>query len=199
MDEVPNENTTTEEVVMATSTGPNKDVIPFGAGTFNYGVTISAEGTLTSEGTIFGATKGGGKVSIKPNLVPLEYDSRNVKAVGDYVKAGEEATMEAPFTELLAADVAKYLIGTVTDKTTAKIVESSEMVADSHYITGLAYIGRSASGKKLIVVFDNAICTSGLEIEGKKAEQGAPTVTFECLAGADATEDKLPWHIIWPI
>ena len=183
---------------MEPASGANKDVILFGAGTFNYGVTISEDGTLTSEGTIFGATKGGGKVSIKPNLVPLDFDGRNVKAVGDFVKAGEEATMEAPFTELLAADVAKYLIGTVTDKSTAKIVESSEAVADGHYIKGLAYIGRAASGKKLIVVFDNAICTSGLEIEGKKAEQGAATVTFECLAADDATEDKLPWHVIWP-
>ncbi|MEG0418550.1 hypothetical protein [Gordonibacter sp.] len=181
-----------------TAVGKNTDVIPFGAGTFNYGATIGTDGTLTSEGTVFGATKGGGKVSIKPNLVPLDFDCRNVKAVGDYVKAGEEATMEAPFTELLAADVAKYLIGTVTDKTTAKIVESSEVVADGHYIKGLAYIGRSASGKKMIVVFDNAICTSGIELEGKKAEQGAPTVTFECLAAAGTTEDKLPWHVIWP-
>lgn len=175
-----------------------KGPVLFGAGTFNYGVTLDAEGKLTGEGTIFGATKGGGKVSIKPNLVALEFDGRNVKAVGDYVKAGEEATMEAPFTELKAADIAKYTIGTAADKADCVVVESSELVTAGHYIKGLAYIGRDAKGEKLVVIFDNALCTSGLEIEGKNAEQGAPTITFECLADEDAAEDKLPWHIIWP-
>lgn len=176
----------------------NRDVIPFGAGTFRYGMALSEEGVLTSEGTIFGATKGGGKFSIVPNLVPLEADARNVAAVGDYVKAGEEATMEAPFTELLAADIAKYAIGEVSEGTDCKIVRSAEQVATGHYIAGLGYIGKSASGKPLIVVFENAICTSGLEVEGKKAEQGAPTVTFACLAAADTLEDKLPWTLVWP-
>lgn len=189
-----------EEAAMAgeTGTAKNPDIIPFGAGTFRYGVAVSEAGALTSEGTIFGATKGGGKFSIAPNLVKLEYDDRNVAAVGDYVKAGEEATMEAPFTELKAEDIAKYAIGTVAEGTDCKIVTSSEEVAEGHYIAGLAYVGKSASGKPLVVVFDNAICTSGLEVEGKKAEQGAPTVTFACLADADAVEDRLPWTVVWP-
>lgn len=178
----------------------NPGLIPFGAGTFRYGVEIDdATGKIKNEGTIVGATKGGGKFSIKPELLSLEADHLGVQFRGGHVKIGEEATMEAPFTEITADDIAKFTVGEANEGTDCKIVKPSDLVKPGHYYEGFAYVGRTADGSPVVVHFKNAICTSGFELEGKNKEQGASTATFSCVADADAGVGcKLPWTIVWP-
>lgn len=175
-------------------------LIPFGAGTFRYGVTFEeSTGKLTSEGTIIGATKGGGKFSIKPEILPLEADHLGVEFKGGHAKIGEAATMEAPFTEITADDIAKFTVGEAKEGTDCMIVKPSDIVKPGHYYENFAYVGRTADGSPVIVHYKNAICTSGFELEGKNKEQGASTAVFSCVADADAGVGcKLPWTIIWP-
>lgn len=177
----------------------NPELIPFGAGTFRHGVEIDATGKITNQGTIIGATNGGGKLSIKPEFIQLEADHLSVPFMGGFVRGGEEATMEAPFTEITADDIAKFTAATAKDGTGCKIVEPDETVTSGHYYKGLSYVGRTADGSPIVVWFKNAICTSGFELEGKKKEQGASTASFSCVADADAgASTKLPWKIVWP-
>lgn len=177
----------------------NPELIPFGAGTFRYGVAIDDKGQIAEQGTIIGATSGGGKVSIKPEFIQLEADHLSVAFKGGFVRGGEEATMEAPFTEITADDIARFTAATAKDGTGCKIVEPDETVQAGHYYEGLAYVGRTADGSPIVVWFKNAICTSGFELEGKKKEQGSSTASFSCVADADAgTSTKLPWKIVWP-
>lgn len=177
----------------------NPELIPFGAGTFRYGVELDGDGKITSQGTIIGATNGGGKVSIVPEMIQLEADHLSVPFMGGYVRGGEEATMEAPFTEITAEDIAKFTIATAKSGANCKIIEPDETVTEGHYYKGLSYVGRTADGSPIVVWFKNAICTSGFELEGKKKEQGASTATFACVADADAgMATKLPWKIFWP-
>ena len=177
----------------------NPELIPFGAGTFRYGVTVDGDGTITDQGTIIGATNGGGKLAIKPELIQLEADHLSVPFKGGFVRGGEEATMEAPFTEITAEDIARFTVATASEGAGCKIIEPDETVHAGHYYEGLAYVGRTADGSPIIVLFKNAICTSGFELEGKKKEQGASTASFTCVADADAgMSTKLPWKIIWP-
>ncbi len=198
-----------EVVAMADSTGPvvgmpagsdiNPELIPFGAGTFRYGVELDENGQITNQGTIIGATNGGGKLSIKPEFIQLEADHLAVAFKGGFVRGGEEATMEAPFTEITAEDIARFTAGSAKAGTGCKIVEPDETVTAGHYYEGLAYVGRTADGSPIVVWFKNAICTSGFELEGKKKEQGASTATFNCVADPDAgTSTKLPWKVVWP-
>ena len=62
----------------------------------------------------------------------------------------------------------------------------------------LAYVGKTIEGKPIIIVFDNALCTSGLELEGKNKEAAVPKFTFECYADLSPEADTLPWHIYYP-
>ena len=67
------------------------------------------------------------------------------------------------------------------------------------YFTNFAFVGRTVSGKPIIVIFDSAICTSGFEVDAKHKEQGNPVITVECVDDLETGDLKtLPYHIYYP-
>ncbi len=77
-------------------------------------------------------------------------------------------------------------------------ITSRATIATGDYITNLGYVGKTIEGKPIIIIFDNALCTSGLELEGKNKEAAVPAFTFECFADLTPEADTLPWHIYYP-
>ena len=80
----------------------------------------------------------------------------------------------------------------------AQIFEIHQMMLDdSDYIESFAYVGFKTDGSPIIIIFDYAICTSGLSLEGKNKEAAVVPATFECVANltAGGNTSKLPYHI----
>ena len=174
--------------------------ILFGAGTIHKGLKYTSN-AWNFDSTIVGATNGGSKLSIVPELYDVPLDGANVAVKGLKVKTGETATMEVNFAELTediikAATIGKT--GTVTD-TTYNLIESKADIAVGDYWENVAFVGRTLEGKNIIVIMENALITSGLETEGKNKESAVGTYTFTCHAAADADSfDTLPWKIYYP-
>ena len=173
--------------------------ILFGAGTIHKGLKYSS--TWNFEESLVGATNGGSKLSIVPELYDVPLDGANVAVKGLKVKTGETATMEVNFAELTediikAATIGKT--GTATD-TTYNLIESKADIAVGDYWENVAFVGRTLEGKNIIAILENALITSGLETEGKNKESAVGTYTFACHAAADADSfDTLPWKIYYP-
>ena len=173
--------------------------ILFGAGTIHKGLKYSS--TWNFEESLVGATNGGSKLSIVPELYDVPLDGANVAVKGLKVKTGETATMEVNFAELTediikAATIGKT--GTATD-TTYNLIESKADIAVGDYWENVAFVGRTLEGKNIIAILENALITSGLETEGKNKESAVGTYTFTCHAAADADSfDTLPWKIYYP-
>lgn len=192
------EATNTGAVPPATTENTPGSIL-FGMGTIRTGLALNkTTGEITSQGTVMGATNGGGKFSVKPNMVPLSFDQKSVAVEGGFVKDGEEATMEFSLTEIKAEDIEKFVIGESAKGTDCRIVTSAESILPAHYYSGLAFVGRTAAGKPVIVLFDKAICTSGLEVEAKKGEQASPTVSFSCVGDIASPDNTLPYTVVWP-
>lgn len=174
--------------------------ILFGAGTIHKGLKYTSN-AWNFDSTIVGATNGGSKLSIVPELYDVPLDGANVAVKGLKVKTGETATMEVNFAELTediikAATIGKT--GTVTD-TTYNLIESKADIAVGDYWENVAFVGRTLEGKNIIAILENALITSGLETEGKNKESAVGTYTFACHAAADADSfDTLPWKIYYP-
>ena len=172
--------------------------ILLGAGAYFKGLKFEGNDWV---GTVLGATTGGGKVSIKGELMDLSLDGALVKFKGQTVKQGGVATFEINFAEA-NKDVLK--MGTLfkegeTDAFGFTMLEDKATIESGDYIEDLGFVGYTADGtKKIIVIFENAICTSGVEIEPKDKEQSVIKLTFE--AAADITSDlnKLPVKIYYP-
>ena len=79
--------------------------IVFGAGTIHKGLKYTAgsgggSGSWNFAESLVGATNGGSKVSIVPEIANIEVDGIGVKSKGMAQKTGETATMEINFAEL---------------------------------------------------------------------------------------------------
>lgn len=178
--------------------------ILFGAGTIHKGLKHNG-GSWNFAESIVGATSGGSKLSIVPEVTPVEVDGAQVAIKGLKVKTGETASLEVNFIELSPELVKNATVGQ-TDTENAvdgyEVIKSKSDIEEGDYWENIAFVGKTLSGKNIIVILDNAICTSGFELEGKNKEAGIPAFTFECTADPDLdTEsdlDTLPWHIYYP-
>ena len=174
--------------------------ILFGAGTIHKGLKYTG-GSWNFEASIVGATSGGSKLTIKPEITTVDIDGVNVKAKGLDAKTGETAVMEINFIEL-TKDLIKTALfaadGTSGDAT-YDLIESKANIEAGDYWENVAFVGKTLDGSKTIIaILENALCTSGLELEGKKKEGAVGKYTFECSAELTSDLDTLPWHIYYP-
>lgn len=174
--------------------------ILFGAGTIHRGLKY-ASGSWNYAESLVGATSGGSKLSIIPEITNIEVDGVLVKAKGLAAKTGETASMEVNFIEL-TKDIIKAATfgaeGTSDDSTNFDVIESKSDIAEGDYWENIAFVGKTLEGKNIIAILDNALVTSGFEQEGKNKEGAVGKYTFECYAELIGELDKLPWHIYYP-
>lgn len=174
--------------------------ILFGAGTIHKGLKYTTN-TWNFKESIVGATNGGSKLSIVPELYDVPLDGANVAVKGLKVKTGETGTMEVNFAELTEDIIKAATLGTagISEDTTYNLIESKADIAVGDYWENVAFVGKTLEGKNIIAIMENALITSGMETEGKNKESAVGTYTFTCHAAADADSfDTLPWKIYYP-
>ena len=174
--------------------------VMLGAGTIHKGLTFS-ENAWNFEESLICATSGGSKLSIKPEFYDVPVDGALVKVKGLTVKTGETATLEINPIEMTGEILSMAVIAESKASETATgytELTSRAIINEGDYVKNLAYVGKTIEGTPIIIVFDNALCTSGLELEGKNKEAAVPKFTFECFADLTPEADTLPWHIYYP-
>ncbi len=173
--------------------------ILFGAGTVHKNLKYTGSAWNFDE-SIMGATSGGSKLSIIPEVTKIEVDGALVAARGLTVKTGETATMEINFIELNTELIKAATMGVAgtSEDTTYDMIESKASIAEGDYFENIAFVGKTLEGKNIIAILENALCTSGFEQEGKNKEGAIGKYTFECHAELDGDLDKLPWKIYYP-
>lgn len=173
--------------------------ILLGAGTFHTGLEFKGNAW---EGTCIGATSGGGKISIVGDLVDIELDGALVKVEGLTVKQGGTATMEVNVAELSPSVLKMATLfkeGTDSTATGFTMLQDKPHIEKGDYLTNFGFVGTTANGaKQIIVIFEKALCTSGLEVEGKSKENAVLKLTFEACAPLSGTLDRLPVKIYYP-
>ena len=180
--------------------------VMLGAGTIHKDLkftkgTGEAAGVWNFAESLICATSGGSKLTIKPEFYDVPVDGALVKVKGLTAKVGETAQLEINPIELKPDILNMAVIADSKASETATgytELTSRAVINEGDYVTGLAYVGKTIEGKPIIIIFDNALCTSGLELEGKNKEAAVPKFTFECYADLTPEADTLPWHIYYP-
>ena len=172
--------------------------ILLGAGTYHKGLKWDSNAWT---GTIIGATSGGGKIAIKGEFMDLELDGAMVKFKGQTIKQGGTASAEVNFVEL-TTDVLKMATlfeeGT-SDATGFTMLQDKAHIEEGDYIDNFGFVGYTADGsKQIVVIFESAICTSGIELEPKNKEQSVVKLTLEAVAENTGNLDTLPVKIYYP-
>lgn len=173
--------------------------IPFGAGVYFSGIAYDEKTAPTEEAVlkaIIGATQDGGNLTITPEFFTPELDGALVSVKELQQKVGEAATMETSFAELTADLVAKTAIGKIGATTDGSydVITSSEL-GEGHFYSGFGYYGHLLDGRPVIIIFKNALCTSGFAMEPKNKTNSIFKGTFACMSDTDYGTDKLPYAI----
>ena len=190
-----------EELKSSGITADTPKNIMLGAGTIHKGLSLSADGKWNFEESLIGATSGGSKFSIVPEFMDIEVDGALVKVKGLQQKVGETATMEVNFIEMTPELLKMCVVGDVAESVDYdgySEITSRARLNENDYIQNLGYVGKKTDGTPIIILFEQAICTSGLEVEGKNKEAGVFAGTFECVADVSPEADTLPWRILYP-
>lgn len=172
--------------------------ILLGAGTYHKGLKF-ASGKW--EGTCIGATSGGGKIALSGELKDIELDGALVKVKGLTVKQGGKASAEVNFAEL-SNDVLK--MGTLftegeSDAEGYTMLVDKANITEGDYLDHFGFVGETADGsRQIIVIFESALCTSGLELEPKGKENAVIKLTLEACADIEGKLDTLPVKIYYP-
>lgn len=177
--------------------------ILLGAGTIHKGLKFDKESKKWNfNESLFGATSGGNKLSITPEALDVEVDGALVKAKGLTFKQGETATLETNLLELTPELIKTLVIGEVVENSEVEgydLIESRANIKEGDYFENIAFVGKKTDGTPIIVILDNALCTSGFEAEGKNKNAAVMKATFECYADPNKGNlDKLPYHIYYP-
>lgn len=181
-----------------TSGTPSK--ILFGAGVYFKGITYNEKVAPTEEevrAAIFGATQEGGTVTITPQFFMPELDDVHVAVKELQNKIGETAQMEVSFAELSADLVSHMVIGTVGESTDGNfdVITSNSKIGAGHYYEGFGYYGHLMDGRPAIIIFKNALCTSGFTTDPKSKTNALFKGTFECQSDIEYSLTKLPYAI----
>ena len=173
--------------------------ILFGAGTVHKNLKYT-DSSWNFEESLMGATSGGSKLSIVPEVANVEVDGALVKVKGLTVKTGETATMEINFIELNKDIIKASAIGAdgVSEDTNYDVIVSKANIEEGDYFDNIAFVGKTLEGKNIIAILENALCTSGFEQEGKNKEGAIGKYTFESHAELTGDLDTLPWKIYYP-
>ena len=176
--------------------------IAFGAGTIHKGLKYTESTGWNFIESCVGATKGGSSVKITPEFYSVEPDGSTVSIKDFKRKTGEKATMEINLIELTADIIKASIVGTSQDSdisgTDYTLFTSKEDIEEGDYWENIAFVGETLDGKNIIVILPNALCTSGLSLDGKNGEESVGKYTFECHADASTSLTTLPYKIYYP-
>lgn len=154
------------------------------------------------EDHVLGATNGGNKLSIVPEITPIEVDGATVEIKGLNQKTGETGTLDVNLAQHTIESLKRAIVGKeVTDGLIKGFtqIETKSLIELSDYLDNIAFVGTMTDGTNIIVIMENAICSSGLELEGKNKETSVVATQFKSTADfASGVYDKLPIYIFYP-
>lgn len=178
--------------------------IPFGEAVYFQGVEYSETVAPTEEAIkagIIGATQEGGKVVFAPEFFDIPVDGVNVPMVELKKKIGEKSHIEASFLEMKPEFVQKQVIGKLGESTDKKyaVITSDDQLRPGHVYKGCGCFTRLSDGRPFIVLYKNAIWTTGFENENKAKTNSVLKGTFECHTDAEYAAEhgtsKLPYAL----
>lgn len=153
--------------------------IPLGAG-----ILVENLEYVTSDWTYdeLGASNGGNKVAYEREYLDLEVDGKTVKVEGFDVKVAETGKMTLNLAEYKKETLVAAL-GLELDSSASVTGYSKYKPSKTNtYVEKLGFVGYTAEGKAIIIIFPKAICLSAFELELKNKEQGVMTLEFDAVA-----------------
>lgn len=150
---------------------------------------------------VLGATNGGNKLSIIPEITPIDVDGAVVEIKGLNQKTGETGTLEVNLAQHTVESLKRAIVGKEVDSLIKGYtqIQTKSLIELSDYLDNITFVGTMTDGTEVIVIMENAICSSGLELDNKNKETSVCATTFKSTADfKSGVYDTLPIYIFYP-
>ncbi len=137
---------------------------------FNYGET---------DETLVGATKGGGSFAVEREYKPIERDGTYGTVKGEVRKISVVPKLTINALELSTDNLEKFYGMTASEETGYTKLTEGVDVADTDFIKNVAFVGKRADGKQIVIIVENALGNGNLELAFENKEEVATEVTYE--------------------
>jgi hypothetical protein len=176
--------------------------IPLGAGAWFKGLEFTEGGW---NGTVLGATSGGSSIKITPEVLDIEIDGAAVVSKGLAVMQGGTGEAEVNFAEINKDILAMTMLGEALPAESENAVEGFDCIqtkaaiTEGDYVENLGFVGYTADqSKQIIVIFENALCKSGFQLDPKNKENATVKATFTAYGNLDSDLNRVPVRIYYP-
>lgn len=157
-------------------------------------------------GTLHGATSGGVSVLIEQTYRDIEVDgTSHTRVKGNKVLESAVGTATVNLKEITAESIKQSLNGTISVSAEDapagyKEIRSKRYVDDADYINNMAIVGKiSGTDKPILIILDNVLATSGLDLGTEDNGETVIEQTFEAHASYEQLDkDEFPWRILYP-
>lgn len=154
-----------------------------------------------SEENVLGATNGGNKLTIMPEITPIEVDGAVVEVKGLNQKTGETGELEVNLAQHTVESLKRAIVGKEEKSLIAgyRQIQTKSLIELSDYLDNIAYVGNMTDGTEVIAILENAICSSGLEMDSKNKETTVVKTVFKSTADfKSGVYDTLPIYLFYP-
>lgn len=171
------------------------------AGAIYKNVTFdSVAGTFSGEA--LGATQGGNEFSFSQEMRQIQADGAKGRTKGLVVIDSEEALLTVNLLEQTAANIKLSIAGATLDTSDVNydLIKPSGKIADTDYLTNIAYVGRvSGSLKPVVIILENALSIEGLNLKPEDKKEAVLPIKFAAHADdADVQAGITPVQIYFP-
>lgn len=151
----------------------NKRNVWLGNGVFYFNFGEESE-------AVIGVTRDGGSFTVEKEIKPIEYDGTYGSVKGMNRKVSVVPKLSLNTIEINAENLSKFYAGMKSEAKTGytEITESLD-IADEDYLTNVAFVGQTATGKQVAIIIKNALSNGNLEMAFENKNEVAVNVEFE--------------------
>lgn len=149
---------------------------------------------------LIGATRGGNKLEIMPEIRKMPFDGAPGDVKGDKRKTGVSVKLTVNIAEWSTSNILMSLAGSeyTTDATHDIITCDSQIAAGDYFTNVTLLLDKSATTTPFLVQISNALALTGLTIDGKEKDEAVNTIEFT--GHYVCTDlDTEPWQVSNPL
>lgn len=163
-------------------------------------INLAVTGSASAQGTLLGATRGGGSFTVTRELRQPEVDGRRYGFKGDTFVDSVEAQISTTLIEMTPDNI-KNAFGTATMATSSNglvtTIKLNTAIDTDDYLTNICWVGDISDGRYVLICLKNALNQADFTLTFTDKGEGTLPVEFHAKQASVNDYDTAPFEILY--
>lgn len=170
------------------------------AGDLKNEIQLCVEGSVSAQGTILGATRGGGSFTVTRDLRSPDVDGKRYGFKGDTFVDSVEAQISTTLVEITPDNIVDAL-GSATLATSSNglvtTINLNTAIDSDDYLTNICWVGDISDGRYVLIALKNALNQADFSLTFTDKGEGTLPVEFHAKQDDVEDYDTAPFEILY--